>query len=52
MTYIVKRHANLNSVGHKILDFTQSNKIVFGLDIFRIRNVHSGNEATKRLGQR
>ena len=48
-TYIVERHTDLHSICYEILYLAECNKVVLRLDIVGIRDVHSSDQATKRL---
>ena len=39
----------MHSVGYQILHLPQRSKVVLGLDVVRVRNVHSGDQAAERL---
>lgn len=44
----LQRDLNLNGFGNEIFELSEHREVVLALNVFRVRNHHSGNETTKR----
>lgn len=48
LTHVVEWYRDLDRIGDQVLDLSESGQVVLGLDVFRVADVHSRNQTTKR----
>ena len=46
--WVLERHVDFDSLGDKVLNFTEHGEVVLGLDIVWIGSIQAGNESSER----